>query len=354
MRLIGSAQAIQAKYGAWAPKILDACTAIGPLVDVSGLGSDQIRSTIAALPAGESVCLVGGYDLLPTFTRTNPTSDLDGEPVVYTDAPYGASPGNTAQEYAPIRAVSRIPDFAGAPDASGFLRVLGFQRNSPTTATAPEAFEEAAKEFMGPADMVHAAIAQAIANVFPSPPALLDGAIAPDNPDIPQTLSRKGAIHVLLHGADRSPEWAFLFGRDSADPPGVYPKALSTAQFDLCDMRGAIVTFSSCYAGMLDSGHDTVARDESNQVALACLGHGAKCVLAATRANWIDTSPPYSNYGPALVAEVWRQLAAGHPAAEALRLAKRTLLSAPGAISDPHTHKTVLHFQCYGHPEAVL
>lgn len=294
---------------------------------------------------------MGGYDLIPSFVRANPTyGSQDDDVDIPTDAPYGAIPGQPSEEYAPSRAVSRIPDGAQA-DASEFLALLGYQIAAPGTPTPKGSFEEAAKEFAGALKYVHASIPGATNKQRLSPP---------DNDSMPGLtgqLSGRGCFHILLHGANFDPDWSCLWGHSSeANAPFV--KALSAQMFDLCDLRGAIVSFSSCYAAMLDAAPAVHGmRTSKNQVSLACLAHGAKVTFGATRSNWISTSAPFDGFGPRLAAEVWRQLKKGKPAAEALRLAKTTYLKT--ALSgDPADHpyalKTVLQAQCYGHPAAVL
>jgi hypothetical protein len=181
----------------------------------------------------------------------------------------------------------------------------------------------------------------------------------PDNlttPGLVAAISGHGRVHVLLHGANRSPDWSYLFGHDGrAGSPFI--KALSAHLLDLCDLRGSMVTFSSCYAAMLDvAPAHSGARTVANQVALACIAHGAKAVFAATRSNWIGMQAPFDVFGPRLMREVWLNLAAGTRAAEALRLAKRTYLRTALAHprDRPYALKTVLQAQCYGHPEAAL
>jgi hypothetical protein len=344
-----STSGIHSKYGAAAGAILKAIQKLGKPLDVSGLAPDAIQAKIANLPMG-AVCLVGGYDLIPPFIRPNPTHgsyDDDGE--IPTDAPYGATPGKPAEEYAPTRAVSRMPEGATA-DAATFLATLKYQLAVPHTATPPGSFEEAAQEFEGPAHFVHTAIPQTNGVQSLSPPATQDA------PGLTTQITGRGRIHILLHGANYDPDWAYLFGHDGPNSPFI--KALSARLLDLCDLRGAVVTFSSCYAAMLDTSPATSgARVASNQVALACLSHGAKVVFAPTRSNWIDTQAPFEGFGPGLVAEIWRFLKAGNPAAESLRLAKREYLKTALSVNAeirPYVLKTVLQAQCYGHPAATL
>src|SRR5262249_37947751 len=137
------------------------------------------------------------------------------------------------------------------------------------------------------------------------------------------------------------------------------PRALAARQIDLCDLRGAVVTFSSCYAAMLDTADSEAhGRSAANQVALACLGHGAKFVIAATRANWISLMSDAAGLGPGLVAETWRQLAKGKRAGAALRDARiafvKKALSMAGSAERPYILKTALHMQLYGNPDAKL
>ena len=176
-------------------------------------------------------------------------------------------------------------------------------------------------------------------------------------PGLTGQMSGHGRFHILLHGANFDPDWASLWGHSSA-ANAQFIEALSAQLFDLCDLRGAIVTFSSCYATMLDVAPAVHgARTSQNQVSLACLTHGAKVAFGATRSNWIDTQAPFDGFGPRLVAEVWRQLANGVQAAEALRLAKTAYLQVAlsGSPDDhPYALKTVLQAQCYGHAAATL
>jgi hypothetical protein len=342
---------VRAKYGSAGSRVLQSIQSLGPVLDVSGQTPDQIRTAIAALPAKEAACLVGGYDLIPPFVRANPThGDSDDDVHVPTDAPYGATPGKAAEEYAPSRAVSRLPDGATA-DAAAFLATLDHQLDAPSAVTPKGSFEEAAKEFQGALKFVRQSIPGASGTQRLSPPA--DQKTA----GLTGAISQHGRIHVLLHGANYDPDWAYLWGHDGA-PKSPFLKSLSARILDLCDLRGAVVTFSSCYAAMLDVEPATSgARTPDNQVALACLAHGAKVVFGSTRSNWIAVQAPFDGYGPALVAEVWKELGKGTPAAEALRKAKRAYLKTvlSGDPGDrPYALKTVLQAQCYGHPAATL
>jgi hypothetical protein len=226
---------------------------------------------------------------------------------------------------------------------------LSFQRQTLTVQVPSGTFQEAAEEFKGALGFVATTIPNVTGPQLLSPPETIA------NDALPSMLAQKGRVHILLHGANRSPDWAYLYGH----APGAsdYPRALSARLIDLCDMRSSIVTFGSCYAAMLDTGDsEAPARTEDNQVALACLGHGAKVVIGATRSNWIQMNPPYDGYGPGLIGHFWQQVGRGVKAAEALRLAKVEYLKevVQGSPKDlPYARKTVLQIHCYGHPEAA-
>lgn len=351
MHFICSAAAVRTKYGSAADKLLGLVEALGNVVDVSAGTPVRIQERVARLPSNDAICLVGGYDIVPPFVRPNPTAHLshDDDEYIPTDAPYGATPGNQAEEYAPARAVSRIPDGATA-DAESFASILSHQHSTPTTATPAGSFQAAAEEFSGALGYVGRSIPGANGTGVLSPPE------TQDQPGLTGKIAGHGRIHILFHGANYDPDWAYLWGHDGA-PGSPFIKALSARILDLCDLRGSMVTFSSCYAAMLDVAPAmSGARTTANQVALACLAHGAKAVVAPTRSNWIGVQTPFDAFGPRLVAETWKQLATGTPAAEALRKAKHEYLRT--AISDkpdrPYAMKTVLQAQCYGHPGAAL
>jgi hypothetical protein len=350
MHFICSTSAVRRKYGALAESVIAAVRRLGGMVDVSGQPPEQIQATIAKLTAGP-VCLVGGYDLLPPFMRANPTAGTqDDDLEIPTDAPYGAKPGKLEEEYAPSRPVSRLPDSAVA-DADEFLTLLEYQRTVPAAPTPKGSFEEAASEFAGALRYVHDTIPGA------RPPRRLSPPNDLETKNLTASISGRGRVHILLHGANFDPDWGFLWGH-SATTNAEWIRALGAQVFDLCDLRGAVVSFSSCYATMLDIAPAmSGARTSKNQVALACLAHGAKVVFGSTRANWIDTQAPFDGYGPALVAEIWRQLARGRKAADALMRAKAAYLKVAlsGEPEDqPYALKTVLQAQCYGHPAAAL
>lgn len=344
--------AIKKKYGSRSVQILKAIDALGSVVDVTGIGPPGIQAKIASLSAAESICLIGSYNILPPFSRKNPTSHLSGDTDkdIKTDAPYGAPPGSMEDEYAPPRVPARIPDGADV-DAGRFLKLLAAQRTVPHRATPAGVFEEAADEFAGAARYVHRALGKGgtPVRVRLSPPSVIA------SPDPVPLMSRRGRVHILLHGADFPPDWASLFGRKASAPPSEYPEALSAPLIERCDLQGSVVTFSSCYAAMLDGGS---RRTPGNQVALACLASSAKVVLCSTRSNWIQTMRPFSGFGPGLVAEFWKEFQKPkRRAAEALMRAKRTFLKA-GLSGDPADHpyvlKTVLQAHLYGHPDARL
>ena len=350
MHLLCSASGIRSKYGSSAPPILAAIGKLGTLHDVSGLAPEQTQAKIAKLSAGPAA-LIGGYDLIAPFVRPNPTfGTQDDDATIPTDAPYGAAPGKPAQEYAPTRAVSRIPDSANA-DAHEFLALLEHQAAAVSAATPSGSYQEAAKEFAGALKFVGMRIPTAKGPRHLSPPGhVTDSGLA-------AKITGKGRIHILLHGANSDPDWAFLWGHDGAKN-SPFIKALSAPLLDLCDLRGAMVTFSSCYSAMLDAAPAvTGARVSKNQVALACLTHGAKAVFGSTRSNWIGLTAPFDDFGPGLTGEVWSQLAKGVPAAQALCNAKAAYLkkALSGSPGDrPYALKTVLQAQCYGHPAARL
>jgi hypothetical protein len=351
MFVICSTSSVRAKYGSSGEKVLKGIARLGKIVDVSGLAPDDIRARIAKLAAGPA-CLVGGYDLIPPFMRANPTfgESHDDDKDIPTDAPYGAKPGKLVEEYAPSRAISRIPDDAAA-DAAGFLATLAHQSAAPARATPKGSFEEAADEFSGASSLVHSKIPGAAGQPRLSPPGKVSDA------DLTSQMSGNGRFHILLHGANFDPDWASLWGHTSkANAPFV--RALSAQLFDLCDLRGAVVSFSSCYSAMLDVAPAVDGtRTTKNQVALACLAHGAKVVFGATRSNWIAVGGDFNAFGPALMARVWGLLGKGKPAAEALRLAKAAYLKealSRSPADQNYALKTVLQAQCYGHPEATL
>jgi hypothetical protein len=279
MQLWLSTDAIRRKYGAtWAAKILSAAGDLGTVTDVSTPTPDSIRSRIAGAHVDVPHALIGGYDLMPAFVRANPSLDVSGDDDadIPTDSPYGATPGSHAEEFVPKRIVARIPDATGTADPADFVKLLRFQAQAKTAKTPTKRFEECAKEFLAPSQVVATAMAKGVHTIVTSPPATIDGA-----PDLVSRLAGAGRVHVLLHGANFSPDWAYLWGKGSKSD---FVKAMSARQIDLCDLRGAVVTFSSCYAAMLDTGDSEAGRrSETNQVALACLGHGAKFVVAATR-----------------------------------------------------------------------
>lgn len=355
MFCIVSAVRLKDRYPAEASALLGALHDLGTVVDVSGLLRTDIQRRIATLPAGP-VCLIGGADLMFPFWRVNPTFQMTGDPDpwIATDAPYGAEPGEAFayEEFAPSRAVSRLPEPV-AGDGASFLSLLQRQAQAPLTPTPPGSFEMAAAEFGGAQTQVRD-VMDPIAQ-----PGLVSPPVDQDRQGLLALISGRGRMHVALHGVRSAPGWGTLLGREAQGTVEV--PALTAAQLASCQLRGMVATFSACYAGMLDRGEDAAdsvpARDASNQVALACLSAGAKAVFASSRANWIDIQPPFDSFGPALTVHVWQQLAAGHGAAEALRLAKRSYIRSAlegSRESLPFVQKTVLQAHCYGHPGATL
>ena len=355
MRVWIPIEATRHKYGnSWSAKIATAAGDLGTVMDVSGKTPDEVRAQINAVAVNEPHVLIGGYDLLPPFTRVNPTLNLSGDDdeSIPTDAPYGATPDVRAEEYAPPQMVARIPDATGTGDPADFVKLLRFQSEARAAKTPTKRFEACAAEFIDAASVVAAAMSPSAASIVQSPPAKLKGP-----PDVISRLTGSGRVHVLLHGANFSPDWAYLYGK--ADSSKDYPRALSARQIDLCDLRGAAITFSSCYAAMLDSGDSEAGRrSESNQVALACLGHGANCVVAATRSNWIALRPSPDGFGPGLIAEVWRQLRKRKRIGAAFRDARvayvKKALSQSDAEDRPYIFKTALQMQLFGNPDAGL
>lgn len=351
MFFVCSKQAILIKYGsAGGAAVFKAVDALGPVLDVSNLSPAQIRGVIASQAPGPA-CLIGGYDLLPTFSMSNPSRSLvqDPDAEVFTDAPYGARVGSLAECYLPSRPVCRIPDAGGKPSANDFIAQLNRAAGAPNQKTPDGCFEEAADEFAGSAQLVHALFA-----TLSAPPPRLSPPVNASTPGIEALISGQGRIHFLLHGASTSPGWAMLSGRANAG----FVNAMSARQLQQCELSGSIVSFSSCYATMLDSTRPADGpRTPDNQVALACLKAGAKAVFGATRANWIDIQAPFDSYGPALVAHLWKHLGDGAAGAEALRAAKWSYLKEALKMDPwgrPYALKTVLQAHCFGHPMVKL
>ena len=360
VRFVVDFAAVRRRYGKQSGPICEAIEALRPHLDLARPSAAALRERIWKLSEA-SVCLVGGYALLPTFARENPTGPQtrgfarygDTDRLIPTDAPYGADPADPAGELVPAKAIARIPDGA-PPDAASFLKTLLWQAQAPGSKTPPGSFEEASDDLAVPARALSRELRKqgGEGKLLLSP---RDGDIGAR--DLTDRLSRRGRINLLLHGADKPPQWSTLFGRVPHAPPAQDARALSAPLLDLCDLRGAMVALTSCYGAMLDGGDArTAARAPADQLALAALAHGAKAVFGATRSNWIDLHGD-SSFGPGLTAHLWRRLGTGVGAAEALRLAKHDLHDelAHGARADvAFGIKTLLQAHCFGHPLARL
>lgn len=351
MIIVASTSAINAKYGADAANVLTAISVLGPWLEASNMTPEEIRLVIDAEDPSRTspALLIGGYDLVPTFRRPNPTRNVIDDPDVdvMSDGPYGARVGDPAEEYLPTRAVSRIPD-SEARDTAQFLAILNQAASATTTDTPTGSFHLAAKEFEGSAGLVRSVLAMG-ATINLSPPDAIGA------PAINAAISSKGCIHFLLHGSDRPDRWARLYGAE--DSVARLRPAVRISDLKQCTLKGAIVSFSTCYSAMLDAHPGTPPRDADNQPALACLVGGAKTVYGSTRANWIDDTEPFDSFGSALIASTWRLLIKGESAAEALRRARFAFAEASltrDAWSRPFVLKTLLQAQCFGHPLAKL
>ena len=353
MQVVVNVKGVKSKYAGETQAVLDAAAALGPVMDVSGLTRARIHAQIAALPATESVLIVGGYDLVPTFVLSNPTlhveqqqeGDAGADKNIPSDGPFGGTPGNKAQQLVPTRPIARVPD-GPAAGADDFLAVLKTIVGKPKTPAG--AFQEAAQEFKKPALDVAKAM-QISVPLLESPP------ITDTDPTLPPKVHGKGRIHILLHGANYSPDWANLWGHASGSQSWLV--GLSSQTLRNASLAGGVVTFSSCYAAMVDLGSKkTPVRDASNQVSLACLRSGAKAVFAVTRSNWIGSTGAL--LGPGLATQIWKGLLAGKQAGQALIDAKRKLASdamTSGTQDDlPYVYKTLAQAQLYGNPEATL
>ena len=353
MKIVVSVKGVKSKYAKNAKSVLDAAAALGPVMDVSGLNRARIHTQVAALPATESVLIVGGYDLVPTFVLSNPTlhieqkqeGDAGADKNIPTDGPYGGSPGNKPQQLVPTRPIGRVPDgpVAAAEDFIAVLKSIAVKPNTPSGA-----FQEAAKEFAKPALDVAKAM-QISVPLIESPP------VTDADPALPPKVDGKGRIHILLHGANFSPDWANLWGHASGSQN--WEVGLSSQILRNAAIKGGVVTFSSCYAAMIDLGSKKApVRDATNQVSMACLRSGAKAVFAVTRSNWIGNTGAL--FGPGLTTQVWKGLLAGKKAGQALIDAKRQLASdamTSGTQDDlPYVYKTLAQAQLYGNPEATL
>jgi len=352
MLVICSNDAVMVKYGKTdGVKVLAAVARLGTVVDVSGRTPTEIRSEIDSRDPSRSapVCLVGGYDLVPTFRMANPTRTVsdDRDADVLTDAPYGARPDSSAEIYLPTRAVSRLPD-GGVSDPAAFVDLLTQAVAAPAAGTPHGTYEHSAAEFDGSAQLVHGMLpGQSPVRLSPPDPQGM--------PSLGQLASGRGRLHVILHGADKGDGRSTLWGREGPGSP--FLAAVKASDLKRCDLRGAIVTFSSCYAAMLDNVAGDSPRTSDNQVGLACLAAGAKVVYGPTRANWIDITQPFDSFAAALIARVWARLQLGDGAAEALRVAKweySKFALALDAWGRPYVFKTLLQAHCFGHPLAML
>ncbi len=354
MKVIFDRALISDKYGHQdGPRILHAVSLLGgDLVDVSSLQHDaeRIRAKVNEFPESEPICLIGGYELLPTFHLPNPSRNKTHEEdvTVLTDAPYGAINDRIAELYVPSRPVSRLPDSQDNKNPQEFIDLLSRAVQAPTPAGF---YEEAAKEFSDSADLVHQDFQGA-------PPVHLSPPESQGNPSVGAAIAGRGRVHFLLHGSADGSGSAVLWGR--AGPGKKFIPAVSASELMKSKLEGAVVTFSSCYSTLLArrEGSGDPPRAPDNQVALACLAAGAKLVFGPTAANWIDITDPVDSFGAALIARIWRHLKKGEPAAEALSSAKRDY--ARFAI-DKHSRselsyvrKTLLQAQCLGHPMSRL
>jgi hypothetical protein len=237
-----------------------------------------------------------------------------------------------------------VPDgpAAALDDFLAVLRGIAGRLNTPDGA-----FQEAAQEFEQPALDVAQAM-QITVPLIESPP------VTDADTTLPAKVHDKGRIHILLHGANFSPDWANLWGHASGSP---WVVGLSSEILRHAALVGSVVAFSSCYAAMIDlDSNNAPVRDATNQVSMACLLSGAKTVFAVTRSNWIGSTGAV--YGPGLVTQVWEGLLSGKTAGQALIDAKRQLASdamTSGTQDDlPYVYKTLAQAQLYGNPEATL
>jgi len=351
MLVICAKQEVINRYGAvQGEQVWQAAEALGTMLDVSGLGTDEIRAKINEHPQSEAACLIGDYALVPPFVLDNPTfhDKGDDDRKVPTDAPYGARPGSAAEFFLPSRPISRIPDSAAA-DAAAFIQLLTDAKNVQNRPTPAGTFEHASSEFAGAAQLVHQTM-PGLSPIHLSPPQ------KKDDPVLGPLMSKRGRMHFLLHGSAKSPKRASLWGLPADTDPTVSATSLRGFDFD-----SATVLFSSCYSAMLDSNDGDPPRTADDQVALACLAAGAKIVYGCTRANWIDISVPFNSFGTALAACIWSELRAGKPAAQALLAARTAYAKAAAKIQDDegvdstaYILKTLMQMQCYGHPLATL
>ncbi|MDE2372103.1 MAG: hypothetical protein KGN16_24245 [Burkholderiales bacterium] len=352
VKVVVNVNGTRAKYSSKAAAILKAAGALGDAIDVSGMTRPRVHAKIAAAPGVEPILILGGYDLVPTFVLSNPTLHVErqqegaagADKNIPSDGPYGGTPGNQAQQLVPTRAVARLPD-SSAKGAADFLALVsGLASPAKTPAGG---FQECAAEFVKPSRDV-ATAAQIAASLLVSPP------VTSTDPALPGKIKGEGRIHILLHGANYDPDWADLWGHTAGSKD--WPRGLSAPTLAAAAFSGSVVTFSSCYAAMIDLSKKIPVRDATNQVSLACLKSGAKAVFAVTRSNWIGSDG--SSLGPGLARLLWTGLVAGKTAGQALIDAKRQLASEAmksGTQADlPYVYKTLAQAQLYGNPEATL
>ncbi|MFZ1981037.1 MAG: C25 family cysteine peptidase [Smithella sp.] len=353
MKVVINVSGVKNKYARKSQDILDAAEALGSGMDVSEFDTAHIHTQIAALPDTESVLILGGYDLVPTFVLNNPTlhieqqneGDAAADMNIPSDGPFGGIPGNKAQQLLPTRPVARVPDGPAAA-VDDFLTML---KNVTAKPNIPDgAFQEAAQEFEKQAIDVAKALNISVPLILSPPTDVTD-------PTLPAKVNGKGKIHILLHGANYSPDWANLWGHASESKDWLV--GLSSQILRNVTLAGSVITFSSCYAAMIDlDSKNAPVRDSTNQVSMACLYAGAKAVFAVTRSNWIGETG--SLLGPGLATNIWKGLLAGKKAGQALIDAKRQLASdAMTSCSQedlPYVYKTLAQAQFYGNPEATL
>jgi hypothetical protein len=295
----------------------------------------SIRSLRRLLPSTSSLFLIGGDTVVPYWRLPNPVDDrqIDPDPIVYTDNPYGADDDGLEACLAPALPVGRLSDSSGG-SAEDFAEVIA--------AVAGNHRHRQIRS--GSAAVVNRDWARASDNVVDALPEPVDRWEAPgyEITGASQADLDRRCLYFNLHGFADDPAW------QSFDPVrGQFFPVVTPESFDRDYVSGSIVFVENCYGAL------TIGKNADTSCALRLVQQGAAgCVGATGLAFGSHVAPNLLIENADLLARrFFESIDGGFTLGEALVRARQAFRGDPQTgRADVFTEKTLLQFTLLGDP----
>jgi hypothetical protein len=277
--------------------------------------------------------ILGGPDVIPHQTLTNPVPAPDSDPDVPSDLPYACAAAYSQDPRAftgPTRVVGRLPDVTGAVDPSYLARLLEF---IVTMRPAPVANYQA---YFGLSTAVWQGSTQlSLTNMFGNSVGL--NLSPPSGPD--WTLTNLGPLSHFIncHGSSDSPQW-------SGEGAGRYPPALRAIGINQKITVNTIVAAECCYGAQLYAPPAPGDLSICNTYLLS----GAIAFFGSTN---IAYGPANTNGSADLITQYMIiNMLAGSSAGTAALEARQRFVRVSGPALNPISLKTLAQFVLLGDP----